>query len=75
MSDNNTEAGCVSILLLGSAAAAWGGSGLAAWNFIEPESFGGASLFLIAWGIFGYIAQLLFGAIAMFLMEILFSNK
>jgi len=36
---------------------AWIGSGSLAWNWVEPDSFGGAIIFIIAWGVLGYIAQ------------------
>ncbi|MDD3893260.1 MAG: hypothetical protein PHE03_13260 [Bacteroidales bacterium] len=35
------------------------GSGILAWNWIEPESFWGAIGFLIAWGIFSKIGHFL----------------
>lgn len=35
------------------------GSGILAWNWIEPESFLGAIGFLIAWGIFSKIGHFL----------------
>ncbi len=35
------------------------GSGIMAWNWIEPESFLGAIVFLILWGILSKIGHLL----------------
>jgi hypothetical protein len=35
----------------------WLGSGYMAWNWVNPESFWGFLLFLVSWGVFGYIAQ------------------
>ncbi len=62
MSDSN-NGGCLSLLMIGIYAAAWIGSGTIAWNWVEPESFGDAILFLIAWGALGYIAQIIGGII------------
>ncbi|OFY42376.1 MAG: hypothetical protein A2X18_10845 [Bacteroidetes bacterium GWF2_40_14] len=38
-------------------------SGILAWNWIEPESFFGAIIFLIAWSLFSYIGYLVLGGI------------
>jgi hypothetical protein len=43
--------------------ATWIGTGYMAWNWVEPDSFWGAIKFLIAWGIFGFIAQIIGGLI------------
>lgn len=56
-SSDNT--GCLGIIMIGIYIAAWVGTGTIAWNWIDPDSFGGAILFLIAWGILGYIAQII----------------
>ena len=71
MSNDNGTAAILSLFLFIGAATAWIGSGISAWNFIEPESFGGAILFLIAWAVFGYIAQL----ILMGLVMLVFGNR
>ena len=63
MSDS-TRAGCFSIFMIILYVVAWVGTGTLAWNWVEPESFWGAIKFLIAWGILGFIAQLIAGAIA-----------
>lgn len=65
MSNDNGTAAILSLFLFIGGAAAWIGSGISAWSFIEPESFGGAILFLIAWAVFGYIAQLILMGIIM----------
>ena len=62
-SDNSGWLGIVTIVMIVIYAAAWIGTGIMAWNWVEPDSFGGAILFLIAWGIFGYIAQIIGGLI------------
>lgn len=38
-------------------------TGIMAWNWIEPESFGGALLFLAAWWLFSYIGHILLGGL------------
>lgn len=48
--NNSDNGGCLSILIFVIYAIAWIGSGMMAWDWVEPESFGGAILFLIAWG-------------------------
>jgi hypothetical protein len=59
-SDNS---GCLVLVMIIIYAVAWIGTGTMAWNWVEPVSFGGAILFLIAWGILGYIAQIIGGFI------------
>lgn len=58
MSTSN-NGGYLAILMFVIYALAWVGTGVMAWNWVEPESFSGAILFLITWGIFGFIAKLL----------------
>jgi hypothetical protein len=60
---NSDNSGCLGIGIIAIYIAAWVGTGTIAWNWVEPDSFGGAILFLIAWSILGYIAQLLGGLI------------
>ena len=60
---NSENGGCLVVLMFVIYAAAWIGTGTMAWNWVEPDSFGGAILFLIAWGILGYIAQIIGGLI------------
>lgn len=60
---NSDNGGCLAILMFIIYALAWVGTGVMAWNWTEPDSFGGAILFLIAWGILGYIAQIIGGLI------------
>ena len=62
MSDSST-AGCLSILIIVGHIVAWVGSGILSWNWVQPESFGGAILFIIAWGVIGYIADMILGFI------------
>lgn len=52
-----SESGCLSILLIILYIASWLGAGMLAWNFIEPDSFGGAILFIITWSILGSVAH------------------
>ncbi len=60
---NSDNGGCLAIFMIVIPIATWLGTGYMAWNWVEPESFWGAIKFLIAWGIFGYIAQILGGLI------------
>lgn len=60
---NSENSGCLAIVMIVIYAAAWIGTGTMAWNWVEPESFWGALQFLIAWGILGYIAQIIGGLI------------
>lgn len=55
-SDNN---GCFGILIIVIYIVAWIGTETMAWNWIEPTSFWGAIKFLVTWGVFGYITQLI----------------
>lgn len=64
---SNDEGNFIALFIFLGSAVAWAGSGYAAWQFTEPENFLGAILFLVAWGIFGYIAQLLIGGLMMML--------
>lgn len=59
MSSNSDNSGFVGIFMIVVYIVAWVGTGTLAWNWVEPESFWGAIKFLIVWGIFGYIAQLI----------------
>ena len=60
---NSDKSGFLSIVMIVIYIAAWVGTGTVAWNWVEPESFWGAIKFLIVWGIFGYIAQIVGGLI------------
>lgn len=55
-SDNG---GCLGIALFLVYILAWIGSGTIAWNWIQPTRFTTALIFLLVWGIIGYIAQLI----------------
>lgn len=43
----------------------WIVAGVWAWDWIEPESFGGALVFLLAWGVLGYIGHIILGFVMM----------
>lgn len=58
MSDS-TKGAFLSIFIIIIYVVAWVGTGTLAWNWVEPENFWGAVKFIIAWGILGYIAQLI----------------
>jgi hypothetical protein len=63
MSDSS-EAGCLSIAIIIITVAISIGSGMIAWNWIEPEGFWGAIVFLIAWGVLSKIGHLIAMGIA-----------
>ncbi len=68
MSDSS-EAGCLSIAIIIITVAISIGSGMIAWNWIEPEGFWGAIVFIIAWGVLSKIGHL----VAMGIAALLFS--
>ena len=61
MSDNN--GGCLMSLMVVGTIAVSIGSGVLAWNWVHPKSFGGAIVFLIVWSIFSYIGHLIVAGI------------
>jgi hypothetical protein len=63
MSDSS-EAGCLSIAIIIITVAISIGSGMIAWNWIEPEGFWGAIVFIIAWGVLSKIGHLIAMGIA-----------
>lgn len=64
---NSENGGClVALLWIGTIALSIG-SGALAWNWIEPDSFGQAILFLIIWGILSFIGKMIVGGIIMLL--------
>lgn len=60
---NSENSGCFGVLTIVIYALAWIGTGIIAWNWIKPNSFGRAILFILAWSIFGYITQIIGGLI------------
>ena len=52
---NSDASGFLSVLLIFGSLALWLCSGIVAWNWVEPDNFGGVILFLIAWGIMGKV--------------------
>lgn len=70
MSDSSNE-GCAGLLILILQVSAWLLSGVVAWNFVNPHSFGGALLFLFAWSVLGGI----FHFLAMMIGILIFGNK
>jgi len=66
MSNSDNE-GCLIALLWIVTVAISIGSGILAWNWVEPESFGGAIIFLIAWGVMSKIGHFIaMGLVALF---------
>lgn len=68
MSESNFT-GVVLILVSIGYIAAFIGSGMIAWDWIEPESFWGGIKFLIAWAILGYVLKLIVGIIGVVLAK------
>jgi hypothetical protein len=62
---NSDAGGCLSVLMIIGTVASWLGSGVLAWDWVEPDSFGTAILFLIAWGILGKVFDFVLGLIIM----------
>lgn len=60
---NSNDGGCLAIFAIIIPIATWIWTGTMAWDWVEPENFWGAIKFLIVWGIFGYIAQIIGGLI------------
>lgn len=60
---DDSSAGSLVVLTVIVTIGAWIGTGIAAWNWIEPDSFWGGIKFIFAWGLLGYIAQIAAGAI------------
>ena len=56
---SNSNDGCLLIFLWIATIAISIGSGIMAWNWIEPESFWGAIGFLILWGILSKVGHFL----------------
>ena len=56
---SNSDDGCLSVFLWIATIAISVGSGIMAWNWIEPESFWGAIGFLILWGILSKVGYFL----------------
>ena len=63
MSNSETAGGCLATLVVVGHIASTIGSGYYAWDWVEPHSFFGVIKFLIAWGILGYITDLILMAI------------
>lgn len=51
--------GCIGVIIIIGYIGSWIGSGVLAWNWVEPQNFWGAILFIFVWGILGAVLQLL----------------
>ena len=69
--NNSNVGGFLSILMIVGTIVSWLGSGLLAWDWIDPYSFGTAILFLIAWGFFGKVFDFVLGFIIMGIASLL----
>lgn len=56
---NSEGIGCLGLLIPLGYLIAWVGSGLTAYDWVNPHSFGGVLIFLFVWSIMGYVLQLL----------------
>jgi hypothetical protein len=63
--DNSDTGGCFlsALMITIGHVISWVGSGVLAWNWIEPDSFGQAILFIIVWGIIGIVTDFILVAI------------
>jgi hypothetical protein len=62
----NADAGAgflLFLLFMGARIGIWIYSGTTAWDWIEPNSFGGAVQFVIVWSILGAIFEFVLGGI------------
>ena len=62
---NSGAGGCLGVFMMIGMIASWLGSGLWAWNLVEPDSFGTAIVFLIAWAILSRVTDFILGLIVM----------
>ena len=60
---NSDNGGCLALFAIIIPIATWLWTGNMAWNWVEPDSFWGAIKFLAAWGVIGYLAQVVGGLI------------
>ncbi len=65
-----TNDGCLTFIAVVLYVIGWAGTGTIAFNMVEPKSFVGALLFLMAWGILGWIVQIVVGLLIAVLMEL-----
>ncbi len=68
---SNSNDGCLSVLLVAGALFSWIVSGTLAWDWVEPDDFGGAIGFLIVWAILGRMFQFATGLLAVLLANLL----
>ena len=66
--NNPDHSGCTAVFVFIVYVFVWVGTGVAAWNWIEPKTFWGAIKFLIVWGILGYVVNIIGGIIITFLI-------
>ena len=66
---DNATAGCIVFIIGIIPIITWAGTGYIAWKWVEPTNFSGAIIFILAWGVLGYIAKFLFSLILAAIME------
>ena len=69
--DNSSPKGCLQFLMLIGTIAAWIVSGFVSWGWIEPESFGGAIVFIIVWMTLAKIFDFIFAFLALGIMRMM----
>lgn len=55
MRNSDATGGVLAVIMFIGVIASWVLSGIVAWNWVEPDSFGGALVFILVWGIIGKV--------------------
>lgn len=63
MKNSDAAGGFLAAIAIIGMIASWIVSGIVAWNWTEPDSFGGAILFIILWGILGKVFDFVIGLV------------
>ena len=60
---NSDMGGCLAGLIPIGYVVGWLVSGYLAYDWVQPDSFGRILVFLLAWGLIGYVVQLILGGL------------
>jgi hypothetical protein len=63
MGNSNSAGVLLTILMIVGTIASWVGSGIVAWDWVEPAGFGEAVIFVIVWGIMGKVFDFVIGLV------------
>ncbi len=63
MTHHDNSGGCLAGSLMLGMVGSWIGSGIIAWNWIEPDSFGRVLIFLLAWGALSWLCTFVLNAV------------